>query len=373
MLAVIVVLWLVGIRPAGVGRFVSALKRHKLVIVSLLWFAFVVFAVLFALNFSYFEEIHDIDDAVDAAVNGIDDGLNPYAEDIIPRFKERYSPDPEWAYGPYNYLPLDLLVYFAAWGLLGDLGTPVWFVLANLVFSGIAMVVLRPLVRAKWATFVPVAGTVMLFYSFDNASLTLLLMVLSIYLYRTNKTHPALFSIVLMSLATLTKVYAAIPLIVLVLFELEKQLRGRNWRVASEVVIAACLSGAIALILLVPFGVQTVLDSAVFFHTSGEAREGTSIGGTVLAEIAAESAYYAVVSIALVLIALVVSFRLKSVNDRVLLVAIVFLLVSIKSSLAPLSVAGLFLVLSLRDRADERAKRSAEASGASVSDHAKHI
>jgi hypothetical protein len=372
MLAVIVVLWLVGMRPARIGRLVSVLKRHKLVMVSLLWFAFAVFAVLFVLNFSYFEEIHDIDDAVDAAVNGVHDGLNPYAEDIIPRFKERYSPDPEWAYGPYNYLPLDLLVYFAAWGLLGGLGTPVWFVLANLVFSGIAMAVLRPLVRVKWTTFVPVAGTVMLFYSFDNASLTLLLMVLSVYAYRTNKTHPAFFAIVMMSLATLTKVYAAIPLLLLVLFELEKQLKGRNWRAASEIVIAACLSGVIALLLLVPFGVQTVLDSAVFFHTSGEAREGTSIGGTVLAEIAAESAYYAVLSIVLVLVALVVSFKLKSLNDRVLLVAVVFLLVSIKSSLAPLSVAGLFLVLSLRDRADERAKRSAEALGAAVPDRAKH-
>jgi hypothetical protein len=232
-----------------------------------------------------------------------------------------------------------------------------------LVFSGIAMAVLRPLVRVKWTTFVPVAGTVMLFYSFDNASLTLLLMVLSVYAYRTNKTHPAFFAIVMMSLATLTKVYAAIPLLLLVLFELEKQLKGRNWRAAS---------GVIALLLLVPFGVQTVLDSAVFFHTSGEAREGTSIGGTVLAEIAAESAYYAVLSIVLVLVALVVSFKLKSLNDRVLLVAVVFLLVSIKSSLAPLSVAGLFLVLSLRDRADERAKRSAEALGAAVPDRVKH-
>ena len=47
--------------------------------------------------------------------------------------------------------------------------------------------------------------------------------------------------------------------------------------------------------------------------------------------------------------------RLRSLNDRVLLAVTGFMLVVVKSSLAPLTVAGLFLILRLKELSDERA------------------
>jgi hypothetical protein len=46
---------------------------------------------------------------------------------------------------------------------------------------------------------------------------------------------------------------------------------------------------------------------------------------------------------------------LRNLNDRVMLVIVTFLLIAVKSSLAPLTVAGVFLALRIRELADERA------------------
>ena len=57
--------------------------------------------------------------------------------------------------------------------------SPEWFVAANLVFAGLAMILLRDIMRSPWLPYVPIAVVVMLFYSMDNASLTLLFMTAS--------------------------------------------------------------------------------------------------------------------------------------------------------------------------------------------------
>ncbi len=101
-----------------------------------------------------------------------------------------------------------------------------------------------------------------------------------------------------------------------------------------------------------------MLDSAVFFHTSEDARMGTSYGGTLLAEIALESDYYSYAAAAMIGLALLGSLWMPNLYDRIILVTVAFLLVSVKSSLGPLTIAGLFLALRLRELADER--RAAE-------------
>ena len=354
ILLTIVLVWLIGLRSRGFGRLFATLARHMTVITVLLWVLFLSFASAFVLQFGYFEDIHDIDEAVDAATHALLDGVNPYTDEVVPRFTEKYSPPPVFATGPYNYMPLDLIVYTCLQFSIGGLGAPVWFVLANLAFSAVAMYVLSRLLGATWKVFVPLAGTVMLFYSFDNASLTLLLMVLAVYVREKGSWHPGASSIFIMGLATLTKIYAALPLAVLLLFDIQRSLGSRNWRKAVEVLTAAAAAAVIAIVVMYPFGVSNVLDAALFFHTSADARADTSAGGTILAEIASLSPLYAWVSAALVGMALIVAFWVRDPYDRVLLVTVVFLLVSVKSSLAPLTVAGLFLMLRLRDLAAAR-------------------
>ena len=367
ILASIVLLWVLGVRGVFLGRMASAIKRHLVPVSVLLWAALLVFAALFILYFDYFDDIHDIDEAVQAAVKNFISGGNPYEEYVVPRFQGKYAPSVTWTYGPYNYLPLDLIAYVGIHEVIGWLDAPVWFVLANLALSGAAFVVLRRIIGTDWVIYAPIAGIVMLFFAFDNVSLTLLLMVLSMYAYKHARRHNAALAIVLMGLATLTKVFAGIPLVVLILFELQKGLKARDWRAVGAVAGSSAASAGIALLVMLPFGVMAVLDAAVFFHASEELREGTSVGGTLLSEILQGSEYYSMISAGIVFAALLVGMRIRNLNDRILLTIMAFLLVAIKSSLAPLTVAGLFLILRLKEKSDENAAATV-ANEASVRD-----
>ena len=361
ILAGIIALWLLGFRPPIATKLAAGLKKRRNLVSIAVWSIFFLFAAAYVLNFGYFEDIHDIDDAVDAGYHSLKNGINPYKDDVIPRFKEKYSAHPEFANGTYNYMPLDLLVYYTAGSLTSSLGKPLWFVLTNLIFAGAAFYILQRLLKVRWTSYLPAAGIVMLFYSFDNASLTLLLMISSLYARERLESRSELVSIFLMGLATLTKVYAAIPFAIMLLFDIESKARSRDWRKMTEPLGAAVISAVVGVVVMVPFGFSSVLNSAVLFHASAGSRIDTASGGTLLSELIANSQYFAVMSFAMVLIAVLVSFRFKNLNDRVLLVTAVFLLVSAKSSLAPLTVAGLFLVMRLRDRALARkAKEKAD-------------
>jgi len=354
ILTSVILIWVLGVRCHYIGRLAMLFRRYMLAVSAVFWVGLIVFAVVFVVNFDYFDRIHDIDEAVQAAVSSYPNGINPYEEFVVPRFQGKYAPNVLWTMGPYNYLPLDLFVYVGFHEALGWIGSPIWFVLTNLVLSGVAFVILRDMLEADWIIYAPIAGIVMLFYSFDNASLTLLLMVISMFVYGRTQWHPGALAILIMALATMTKVFAGIPLVVLILFELQLGLKKRDWRRLGDAVVATACGAGIALLLMLPFGISTVLDAAVFFHASDVLREGTSVGGTVLSEIMLDSEYYSMVSAAIVFAVLIISMRLRSLNDRVLLTITAFLMVAVKSSLAPLVVAGLFLVLRLKESTDAK-------------------
>ncbi|GEM_PF-2858218 len=350
----IILLWVFTLRAKGMGRVIAYLKRLSPAITLCLWAIFVVFAIWYVLNFDSFEDMHDIDDAVEAAVVNADYGINPYEDYVVPRFKGKYFVGVDWTLGPYNYMPLDLLVYIGVESAIGFLDAPIWFVVANMVFAGVAMLMLRDLTSAPWLPFIPLAGTVMLFYSMDNASLTLLFMTCSVYALRKVKGFAEAISLIIMGLAVLTKIYAAIPFLVMLLYFIQSSAAARDWRKLAGVVLAAGVSGVFALLVMMPFGISSVLDAAVFFHTSEASRVGTSSGGTLLSEIALENPYFALIGAGLTAAAVVVGFWCRNMNDRVMLVVVTFLLIAVKSSLAPLTVAGLFLGLRMSEMADER-------------------
>lgn len=354
ILVAIVLVWVLGLRVRRFGRLIALLRSWGPALTVSLWAVFVIFLAWYALNFDHFAEIHDIDDAVEAAVSNTNNGINTYEESVVPRFKGKYAVGVDWAMGPYNYMPLDLIVYIGAEAVFGALGSPEWFVAANLVFAGLAMVLLRDIMRSPWMPYIPIAGVVMLFYSMDNASLTLLLMTASAYVLHRVKWHPEALALVIMGLAVLTKVYAAIPFLVLLIFLVQSSVSARDWRRLSETALAAGISAAVAVLVMLPFGISNVLDAAVFFHTSVESRAETSAGGTLLSELLLGSEYFAIIGAGLTLVAVVVGMWARSLNDRVVLASVAFLMIAVKSSLAPLTVAGLFLALRLRELADER-------------------
>jgi hypothetical protein len=114
-------------------------------------------------------------------------------------------------------------------------------------------------------------------------------------------------------------------------------------------------------VLMLPFGIDNVIKSAVLFHLSAGARIGTSTGGTFLSELPLSDHLTTIISVALVLVSLVAAVKLRSLNNRMLLVSLVLLFVVSKSSQALLVVPGLFLVLRMREAYLERRARRGEA------------
>jgi len=320
----------------------------------ILWACLIVAAAAFVAGYDYIERSHDVDDAVEAAADSFLNGTNPYSEPVVPRFAEmghfvligdQVEGETVWAFGPYNYLPLDLLFYSSCYGVLGGLGSPTWFVLVNMVLAAAAMFVLNLRFRVDWPAFAPVAGLAVLFLSFDNSALTLLLMVCALHVRNRSKVLPEELSLVILGLATLTKIFAAIPLAVVLIYDLQRRIKVRDIKAVMRTVGAALACAALALVLLLPFGISDVLDSTVFIYSSGETREDRPMGGTLLSELMPDSPYYSVISIAVILVTLLLGLRLRSINDRVLLVSLAFLAVSVKSTLAPFVVPALFLSL----------------------------
>lgn len=348
----VVVIWLLGRRCAGRGRTKRFVSRYRMPIAAALWAVFLVLAIAFVARFDFFAEIHDIDDAVEAAAEGLVQGVNPYSEPIVPRFQKRYSPDVGWTYGTYNYLPFDLLIYTGARAVLGFLGHPLWFVSANLAFGAVAWTIFQPLVRTRHIFYVPVAGTITIFYTFDNAMLTLMLLTMALYVGRRWHWHPRLLSIILLALAGLTKAYALLPFGIVALFELQNGIAYRDKRRLAEIVIALAASFVVAAALLLPFGADDVIDSALLFHTSPESREGTSSGGTLLSELMGDAEHYSLIALGTMLLPIILGLRFRNDLERVVFASVVFLMVIPKSSYAPLTVSGLFLALWLRERAD---------------------
>ncbi len=354
LIVVIALVWLVDVRYTGVLSRLVKRRLSRKMLATVLWIGFLLSAAVFAAGYDYFERSHDVDDAVEAAADSYLDGTNPYVEPVVPRFAEmghfvligdQLDGEIVWAYGPYNYLPVDLLFYSACYGALGWLGSPTWFVLVNIVLAAASMYVLNLRLRVGWREFVPAAGMVVLFLAFDNSSLTLLLMAGALHIREGAKRYPRELSLLVLGLATLTKVFAAIPLAVFLLYDLQTWVRARDLRAVARTVGTTLAVAGMALILLAPFGISDVLDSTVFIYSSGETREDRPMGGTLLSELMPDSPYYSVISMAAIGITLLLGLRLRSVNDRVLLVSLAFLAVSVKSTLAPFVVPALFLSL----------------------------
>jgi hypothetical protein len=266
ILLLILLLWLSSLMPHLAKRLVLWTRKHAIVLLVLVWAAFLVFSAAYCVYFGQLSRMHDIPNAVDAAIESQEYHLNPYSHNVVPRFSGTYSPTVALTYRPYNYLPFDLDVYSLCEEALGSLGAPLWFVLVNLVFSAVGFFLLKRLVSASWRSFAPVAGMAMLFFSFDNMSLTLMLVMISMYLFSSRGEKNRILAILVMGLAMMTKIQAIIPFGVLVLSELERVFRVKDGHMLLQTSAGLATSGVISAALMVPFGFWNVMKSAVLFH-----------------------------------------------------------------------------------------------------------
>ena len=370
-LVFMVAVWLIGMaKRKSIAGLTGSLKKHgRMAVPIVVWAVFLVFCASYIVWFNQFSDAHDIPEAVNAGVNDLSHGGNPYVDKVIPRFDTPFGIDTKVDNGTYNYLPVDLMVYTGLHGALGFLGSPLWFIVSDLMLWSVAFALFYEFVPIKLRGYIPFAGICTLFYSFDNAALTALLMVASIYaLKKLRRDRAGIVSILIMGLAVLTKAFAVVPFIVLILWLLfGEQLRLQRVKENVRYVMAGAVSATIGVVVMIPFGIMNVLNSAVFFHMSTATRAGTSVGGTALAELAMGNPYYAYIAVGAIVAALLVSLKLRSLYDRVVLVSIAFSLISIKSSSALLIVPGLFIVLRVREWMDVKVPLPSETEVSTIS------
>ena len=360
LIILMVLFWLLSFkktkRPGRLRRFVL---KNALVVGLSLWVLASILVAVFVVEFDYFGDSRDVDDAVDAAVVNWTSGINPYTEFVVPRFSEMghfaiFGDNSDsiavWSYGPYNYLPFDLMFYSAAHAALGEFGSPVWFVITNIMCASFALFLFYRLLDIKNPyLYSPFAIMMVIFYAFDNTSLTMLLIIGALYLKERSPVIPETLAVMAMGVACLTKIFAVIPFIVLVLFILQREIKNRDLREIAKAAVAIAAACMIAVLVITPFGMSDVLDSTVFVYSSGEVRDDMPIGGTVLSELIGGNSYYSYICLGTMAAAVLMGLLLRSSNDRVLLFLSVFLLVSVKSTLAPFCIAWIFLALKYRD------------------------
>ncbi len=365
LLAIMVAIFVIEVlRPSSIRRASNSLRTGrnlKWLVPAIVWAAFIGFLLFYVAYFGWLVRIHDIPLAVNDAVAGSESGLNPYVDNIVPRFIGSHPEiDPTTDLGTYNYLPFDLYVYSGIHRLIGAIGYPIWFVGANIVFCGLALFLLHDFAPMKWRVFAPFSAIVVLFFSFDNASLTLLLVAVSLYSLKNMRRNGELIAVLVMGLAAMTKVYAALPFAALVIWLLQKNINLRRHfetaKVAGATGVSACVSAA----LMLPFGILNVLDSAVFFHMSASERVGTNSGGTILSELVHDGSQFSYLAIIAVLISLLLSMWVPGLSEKMALPSIVFMSVAVKSSYALMTIPGALLFLSVwqLSRQEQEASRS---------------
>lgn len=265
------------------------MEKHRKSIAVVLWALLVLYLVYNISEFDYLTKRTIVDDDVDAAVVNLLNGTNPYKEPVVPRFKEMGhfaliggggdQAEPVWAYGSYNYLPLDLLVYTATYLCFSPLGSPLWFILTNVAFSSAALHMLNRILRVNWLCYIPIAGMLVLYLSFTNTSLTLLLLVAAAYVRERAWNHYVLVSMLLLGLASLTKVFTVIPFAAFALYELRAGVSARDKRKLAEISSGLGLCACFVALVVILFGLSAVLDSTDFVYSSGEVREDRPMGG----------------------------------------------------------------------------------------------
>jgi hypothetical protein len=97
-------------------------------------------------------------------------------------------------------------------------------------------------------------------------SLTLMLVMISMYLFSSRGEKNRILAILVMGLAMMTKIQAIIPFGVLVLSELERVFRVKDGHMLLQTSAGLATSGVISAALMVPFGFWNVMKSAVLFH-----------------------------------------------------------------------------------------------------------
>jgi len=312
----------------------------KKVIVYAIWVGFILSVVSTVVFYQDIKSAHDIDDATEGAASNFLNGINPYKENVVPRFAEKYHGDnTPMVNSTYNYLPLSLVFYsvsyYVAHGHLGAL----WYPAVNLILGFAAFLVASytfPAISKKF--FLPVIGMVSLFFIFDNVMLSLLFLSIAFYyLVKSTARYRYFFVLFFLFLAVSVKFTGLIILAVFLLYLIQRY-RFKNKEVNKQIALFAVLAPFLTIVLVFPFGLHDVLYSTVFYFSSISIRSQSSVyGGTLLTCICGSRCFSFVSNLAIIIL-IVSSMFIKRLYSKLFWPEALLLFFTIQASHALLLV-----------------------------------
>lgn len=193
----------------------------------------------------------------------LEDGNNPYQGNHIYHRIE----GGEVVYGNFNYLPLEIIPYYAAYSLVGTWNTTI-LIATNLFLNALACCILWSFFsEIDWTKKVPLLAIVLLFHINYTSSLTLIFISLFLALQGADDGPEHNFVIgLVMGLGFLTKFFFGIIAIFY------------GWNLATKgqfrkLILEFGLGIAIALVCILPFGLENVISATIFFQGELETRD----------------------------------------------------------------------------------------------------
>jgi hypothetical protein len=326
-------------KRSSIRERLSDPRVRKTVAVSL-WMLFICGIAISTVFYPALERSHDIDDAVEAASVHFLDGGNPYEDEVVPRFSERYhGEDTVITNSTYNYLPFSLFAYSFFYLVLGPLGD-VWFPLANLLLGLISVFVISSTFPKLSKTYIiPVMGMISLFFMFDNIMLSLLMVSIAFrFLVRSRSSFRYFFVLLFLFLGFFVKMVGMLSLAVLGLYLLQRY-RFENKQVILQVAAFAGMALLITLPSVMVFGISNVANSTVFYFSDVSIRsESSGYGGTILTMLLGDSPYFSLFTNGFLVLLCLMSLFIKNVYRRIFFTESLLPFVTIKASQALLVI-----------------------------------
>ncbi len=323
----------------GLKDILDDQNYRKAVIISL-WVLLTAGIAITIIFYPALDRGHDINEAVEEASRHFLDGGNPYADEVVPRFSERYhGPDTSMMNDTYNYLPGSLFFYSGAFLSLNWIG-PLWFPITNLLLGLFTVLIAkRTFPKIPTTLLFALIAIPSVFFMFDNIMLTLFLFSISMYFLARSKSRYRIFmALIFLFLAVFVKALGILALAVLFLYLIQRyRLKNRhvNIQMMSFSVISICAASA----MILPFGLWNVADSTVLYFSDVENRTATSgYGGTILTLILRDSPLFSLISNILMAVIVLATIFIKDPLKRIFMASSFLVLITIKASQAILVV-----------------------------------
>lgn len=303
----------------------------------------IVFILMVLLISSLILPFSDVENAMTAGIKAFWSGINPYTEDVVPHILISPSGSTKTVLGSYNYGPLDLLVYSIGFYMFSWLlGDSWWIVGFNLIlifiiyfifhhtFPNISSSIKYPIFMLPMAFFLP-----------DNAVLMCVFLALAGWCYINFQKYKHMTVVILLTLGVLTKLFIVFVLAGYFVYVFK-----------SEIILwvqYTILGSVLSFIIMYPFNILAVIDSAFFFHSDLDTRTqfATIQGGlpVLLEPLGLGMFYFYLAGILIVIFLIFVWYYSKDINYQFIILTLLSLLILPSSVYAFMIIPVYFMLI----------------------------